>query len=92
MDIALYTKDEVKCKLIAYERCSKTTITFSKDKYREDKYNEYINEFKSNKNIHKASLIRLKQSSRVAYYLIIMQNLIKVNKKMRHISLNRIRF
>ena len=53
MDIALYTKDEVKCKLIAYERCSKTTITFSKDKYREERYNEYINEFKSNKNIHK---------------------------------------
>ena len=53
MDISLYTKEEVKCKLEAYERCSKTTITFSKDKWNEEKYNEYINEFKGNKNIHK---------------------------------------
>lgn len=45
--------DNVKCKLIAYEKCSKTTITFFKEYYEEEKFENKLKEFKSNKKIYK---------------------------------------
>ena len=45
--------NNIKCKLIAYERCSKTTITFFKEYYTTEKFEFKLKEFKSNKNIYK---------------------------------------
>lgn len=48
-----YNQENVKCRLLAYAKCNSTVITFLKDKYNEDSYNKYLNDFKTNKNIHK---------------------------------------
>ena len=48
-----YNIENVKCRLIAMEKCSTTTLTFLNDKWDEERYKGYLNEFKANKNIHK---------------------------------------
>lgn len=48
-----YNQENVKCRLIGYQKCSTTTWTFLKDRWNEESYNKYLNDFKSDKNIHK---------------------------------------
>lgn len=48
-----YNINDIKCRLLAYAKCNSTVVTFLKDKYSEDSYNKYLNDFKANKNIHK---------------------------------------
>lgn len=48
-----YFREDVKLRLIGYGKCNTTTITFTKDKWSEEVYIKYLNDFKANKNIHK---------------------------------------
>lgn len=57
MDIQFYKEEEVKCRLISYERCSKTTITFFNKNYNQEKYNTILADFKNNPKIFKISKI-----------------------------------
>lgn len=48
-----YEEKDVKCRLIAYEKCSKTTITFFYKHYTVENYNRVLTELKMNINISK---------------------------------------
>ena len=57
-DDAYYSREEVKCSLVAYGNCNKTMVTFLKDKWCSETYDKYLLEFKANKGIHK--IVKLK--------------------------------
>lgn len=48
-----YKIEDIKCRLLAEGKCNKTMITFLKNNYSEERYNNYLAEFKGNRNIHK---------------------------------------
>ena len=48
-----YKIEDIKLRLVAEGKCNRTMITFLKDNYNEERYNNYVDEFKGNRNIHK---------------------------------------
>lgn len=48
-----YKLDDIKCRLIGYEKHAKQVITFLKDAYSEESYQSNLNDMKSNHKIHK---------------------------------------
>lgn len=58
MQIEFYKPEDIKFRLIGYEKCSKTTITFLNDTYNEDTYNYRLNEMKNNVKIHKITKLK----------------------------------
>lgn len=48
-----YKLDDIKCRLIGYEKHAKQVITFLKDTYNEDSYQNNLTNMKSNHKIHK---------------------------------------
>ena len=48
-----YIENDVKCRLIAYEKYSKTTITFFKNVYNKENYLKSLSDLKMNLNIDK---------------------------------------
>lgn len=48
-----HNREDIKLRLVAEGKCNRTMITFFNDRWNEEKYKEYLNEFKTNKDIHK---------------------------------------
>lgn len=53
MDTEYYRPEDIKCRLVGYERHCKQTITFLKDTYSEERYQGNLAEMKNNHKIHK---------------------------------------
>lgn len=46
-------REDIKLRLIGISKCNQSMITFSKEKYTRERYDYWLSEFRSNKNIHK---------------------------------------
>lgn len=46
-------REDIKLRLVGIGKCNKSMITFTKDKYTRERYDYWLGEFRSNKNIHK---------------------------------------